>query len=248
MRKRRRKRQNLLILQAAFLAVFLVAFTYSKLSDISEPGNRKSIKTVEYETESTSVNNNNTNSRYLLLVNKDNKLPDDYDVDLKTLNNGRSQVDETIYSSLRDMLTDGSDQGLNFCVASAYRSRERQQEILDNDIDMYMSHGMDYEDAREEALKQVMPPGFSEHETGLALDIVSLDYQLLDENQEDTAENIWLRENCHKYGFILRYPKGKEDITGCSPESWHFRYVGREAAEYIMENGITLEEYIKCLK
>ncbi len=107
-----------------------------------------------------------------------------------------------------------------------------------------MAQGMDYDSVCGEALKQVMPPGYSEHETGLALDIVSADYQLLDDNQETTAENIWLRENCWKYGFILRYPADKEDITQISYESWHFRYVGEEAAEYITSNGICLEEYL----
>ena len=108
-----------------------------------------------------------------------------------------------------------------------------------------MSKGMDYEEAYNEATRQVMPPGYSEHETGLALDIVAADYQLLDDAQENTEENRWLRENCWKYGFILRYPKDKEDITQIDYESWHFRYVGTEAAEYIMKNNITLEEYIE---
>ena len=185
------------------------------------------------------------NSRYLVLVNKDNPLPEDYSVTLKTLNNGRSQVDETIYDALREMLTDGSNEGLNFCVASAYRSSKRQEEILNADIQAYMAQGMDYGSAYDEAVKQVMPPGYSEHETGLALDIVAVDYQLLDENQETTEENIWLRENCWKYGFILRYPADKEDITQIAYESWHFRYVGKEAAEYITKNGICLEEYLE---
>ena len=164
---------------------------------------------------------------------------------LKTLNNGYSQVDETIYDALKEMLTDGTNSGLNFCVASAYRSTSRQEEILNSDIEAYMSKGMDYEEAYDEATRQVMPPGYSEHETGLALDIVAADYQLLDDAQENTEENRWLRENCWKYGFILRYPKDKEDITQIDYESWHFRYVGTEAAEYIMKNNITLEEYIE---
>ena len=81
--------------------------------------------------------------------------------------------------------------------------------------------------------------------TGLAFDIVALDYQMLDQKQETTEENQWLREHCAEYGFILRYPKDKEDITGIDYESWHFRYVGVEIAEYIMENGISLEEFLE---
>ena len=100
----------------------------------------------------------------------------------------------------------------------------------------------------EEASKTLAYPGASEHATGLAVDIVSLDYQNLDDGQHYTAESTWLRENCHKYGFILRYPKGKEDITGISYESWHYRYVGKVVAKCIMENGITLEEYLEFVE
>ena len=89
-----------------------------------------------------------------------------------------------------------------------------------------------------------MPPGYSEHSTGLAFDIVALSYQMLNEKQEKTEENKWLQEHCAEYGFILRYPKGKEEITGISYESWHFRYVGTEISKYIMENGLTLEEFL----
>ena len=87
-----------------------------------------------------------------------------------------------------------------------------------------------------------MPPDCSEHATGLALDIVALDYQLLDDGQERTAENKWLKENAWRYGFILRYPAGREDVTGIDYESWHFRYVGKEAAEYMYGQGLLLEE------
>ncbi len=87
-------------------------------------------------------------------------------------------------------------------------------------------------------------PGYSEHATGLSLDITSEDYQNLDEKQADTAESKWLAENCYKYGFILRYPPEKADITGIIYEPWHYRYVGKEAAKEIKEKGITLEEYL----
>ena len=103
---------------------------------------------------------------------------------------------------------------------------------------------MGEEEARKDALMTVAPAHYSEHETGLAVDIVSVANQRLDETQEDTAANRWLRENCADYGFILRYPRGKEDVTGFSYESWHFRYVGKAAAKEIMQRGITLEEYL----
>lgn len=233
----RRRKRRLFILQVSAFVICAAA-----LLKMPAPASADHVvNSVKTTLENPSVEN----SRYLTLVNKNNKLPDDYSVNLKTLNNGYSQVDETIYDALKEMLTDGTNSGLNFCVASAYRSTSRQEEILNSDIEAYMSKGMDYEEAYDEATRQVMPPGYSEHETGLALDIVAADYQLLDDAQENTEENRWLRENCWKYGFILRYPKDKEDITQIDYESWHFRYVGTEAAEYIMKNNITLEEYIE---
>lgn len=233
----RRRKRRLFILQVSAFVICAAA-----LLKMPAPASADQVvRSVKTTLENPSVEN----SRYLTLVNKNNKLPDDYSVNLKTLNNGYSQVDETIYDALKEMLTDGTNSGLNFCVASAYRSTSRQEEILNSDIEAYMSKGMDYEEAYNEATRQVMPPGYSEHETGLALDIVAADYQLLDDAQENTEENRWLRENCWKYGFILRYPKDKEDITQIDYESWHFRYVGTEAAEYIMKNNITLEEYIE---
>ena len=90
-------------------------------------------------------------------------------------------------------------------------------------------------------------PGTSEHQTGLALDIVSAGYQLLDEAQEDTAEQKWLMEHCWEYGFILRFPEDKTEITGIGYEPWHYRYVGRETAEAIHKSGLCLEEYLQSL-
>ena len=107
-----------------------------------------------------------------------------------------------------------------------------------------MARGYGEEKAREEAATSVAYPGTSEHNLGLAVDIVARDYQILDDKQADTAEARWLEENCWKYGFILRYPTDKTDITGIIFEPWHYRYVGEEAAREIMERGICLEEYL----
>ena len=95
-----------------------------------------------------------------------------------------------------------------------------------------------------EAARWVAQPGTSEHQTGLALDIVAAGYQILDEEQEDTAEQKWLMENSWKYGFILRYPSEKSDITGIGYEPWHYRYVGKAAAADIYRTGVCLEEYL----
>lgn len=186
-----------------------------------------------------------TTDDLLVLVNKTHALPTGYDVELHWLENGSCAVAEEMYEALRMMLTDGSTQGREFVVASGYRSSEYQQQLLDEDIEASMlSEGLTWEQAYEKETRETMPPGYSEHETGLAVDIVALEYQILDREQENTPENIWLRENCSQYGFIVRYPKGSEDITQINYEPWHFRYVGYEAAEEIMGRGITLEEFL----
>ena len=153
-------------------------------------------------------------------------------------------LDREIYDSLLSMLQDGEKEGLKFWVASGYRSMERQRELLDEDIEALMKKGSSPSEAYEEVVQETMPVGCSEHATGLAVDIVAKDYQILDEKQAHTEEIRWLQNHCSRYGFILRYPEDKEDITKVSYESWHFRYVGEKAAEEIMEKGITLEEYL----
>ncbi len=181
----------------------------------------------------------------LILVNKDHAVPEDYIVNEHWLENRRVSVADEMYDALSAMLTAGSEEGKKFVVASGYRSAEIQQQLLDEDIAHDMrEYGMTWQEAYDLESLETMPAGHSEHETGLAVDVVSFDYQVLDDRQEYTEESIWLREHCQDYGFILRYPKDKEDVTGISYEPWHFRYVGAEAAKEIMERGITLEEYL----
>ena len=147
------------------------------------------------------------------------------------------------YEPLRQMLAAGRAEGLSFTVASAYRSTDSQRQLFDEDVEARVSEGMTEDEAREETARWTMPPGCSEHETGLAVDIVATDNQRLDDTQEQTPETIWLHENCWRFGFILRYPAGKEDVTGIDYESWHYRYVGIEAARYLTEQQLTLDEF-----
>ena len=107
--------------------------------------------------------------------------------------------------------------------------------------------GISYEKAYEEAGNTVAYPGTSEHQLGLAVDIVAKDYQQLDDKQANTEEAKWLKEHCAEYGFILRYPLDKTEETGIIFEPWHYRYVGKEAAKEIMEQGICLEKYLETL-
>lgn len=188
---------------------------------------------------------NREQSDLLVLVNKDHPLSEDYDVKMKTLDHSDKVAAEVIIQDLQNMLADGTGEGLRFCIASAYRSAERQQEILDQDIKKLTDKGMTEEEAYIQATKTVMPAGYSEHETGLAVDIVALSNQLLDDSQENTPETQWLHDNCDQYGFILRYPKEKTEITGIDYESWHYRYVGKEAAAYMKKHDLTFEEYLE---
>lgn len=181
----------------------------------------------------------------IILVNKNNPLPKNYEVELLTLPDGVNRAAKEAYEPLCNMLKAGQKEGLNFEICSSYRDVDRQRELFEEDIEVLIQQGYSYTKAYEKAAEETMPPGCSEHSTGLAFDIVALSYQMLDEGQENTAENKWLQEHCAEYGFILRYPQNKEDITSINYESWHFRYVGEEAAEYIMEKGITLEEYLE---
>lgn len=180
----------------------------------------------------------------ILLVNKEHPLPEHYQPNLERMREYGAEVDASILQPLRDMLAAGEKEGLSFWIASSYRSVERQRELLDEDIQTLVRQGYSYSEAYEEVTKETMPVGCSEHASGLAVDIVSKDYQILDERQARTDEILWLQENCSQYGFILRYPKEKEEITKVSYESWHFRYVGIAAAEEITKQGLTLEEYL----
>ena len=173
----------------------------------------------------------------LILVNSDHPLPEDYSVQLKELRNGH-HVDERIYPQLQQMFDDARAEGIYPFINESYRTAARQQEIMDKYIAGYEAEGMSHDEAVEAALEIVAVPGTSEHQLGLALDIIA------EYDEDSTATWVWLKENCARYGFILRYPAGKEEITGYSYEPWHFRYVGAEAAEEIMSRGITLEEYL----
>ena len=173
----------------------------------------------------------------LILVNADHPVPEDYSVTLKELRNDQ-WVDERIYPELQQMFDDARELGIYPLINESYRTAERQQEILDGYIASYEAEGLSEAEAEEQALAVVAKPGTSEHQLGLALDIIA-------ENEDDSTETWqWLKDNCWRYGFILRYPEDKAEITGITYEPWHFRYVGADAAQQITEQGITLEEYL----
>lgn len=180
----------------------------------------------------------------LILVNKQHTIPEDYEINLVSINGSR-QVDERIADDLREMLKSAREDGISLSIISAYRSGERQTSLFNNKIRKNMRAGMSYLTAYKEASGSVTPPGTSEHQLGLAVDILGSGYSSLTDEFSQTEAGIWLKDNCAEYGFILRYPEGKEYITGIIYEPWHFRYVGKKYAKEIMSRGITLEEYLE---
>ena len=183
----------------------------------------------------------------LVLANPWNPLPEGFDDDLQLKGDlkgfSHEQVDVRAYESLEKMLADGAKYNLSIC--SGYRSVAKQSSLFEGRVEDWMDKGYTREEAEKEVLKDTAYPGTSEHNTGLAADLLGGSYTWLSESFAETDAYKWLIANCAKYGFILRYPKGCEAITGYTFEPWHYRYVGVEAATYIMENELTLEEYLE---
>ena len=173
----------------------------------------------------------------LVLVNATHPLPENFTVKLKELRNGQ-HVDERIYPELQQMFDDARAVEIYPYINESFRAAERQQEIMNNYIASYEAQGLSHAAAVEKAHTIVAEPGTSEHQLGLAVDIVA------EYGADSTTTWQWLLENSWRYGFILRYPADKVDITGIDYEPWHFRYVGKEAAKEITERGLCLEEYV----
>ncbi len=182
----------------------------------------------------------------LLLINKQHPIPEDYTFELGTIK-GSMKCDARIIDDLLAMLQAAKDDGIYLVICSPYRDLNRQKVLFDRKVEAYMEKGMSYIDAYKYSSQAVTVPGASEHQIGLALDIVCNTYYSLNEGFGETEAGRWLQEHSHEYGFTLRYPKGKEYITSIEYEPWHFRYVGKEAAAVMREKGICLEEFIDSL-
>ena len=179
----------------------------------------------------------------LILVNPWNTVPEGYKVETSSLLNGES-VDSRCYSDLAAMLQECLAAGGSPIVCSAYRPHEKQVRLYQEQVDSLLAQGRTQEEAEAEAGTVVAVPGTSEHELGLAVDICDSENQNLDESQLETLTQQWLIKHCWDYGFILRYPVDKSEITGIIYEPWHYRYVGRKNAAKIHESGLCLEEYL----
>lgn len=182
----------------------------------------------------------------LLLINKQHPVPEDYTFTLGTIK-GQMKCDVRILDDLLAMLKAAKNDNINLVVCSPYRDINRQEVLFNRKVKAYMGMGMSYMDAYKTSSQAVTVPGASEHQIGLALDIVCDNYTYLDEGFGETPAGQWLAAHSCEYGFILRYPKGKEYITSIEYEPWHFRYVGKEAAKVIMGEKITLEEFVERL-
>lgn len=179
----------------------------------------------------------------LRLVSAAHPLPEDFEVPELTKLKGGHAIDSRVYPALQQMMDDCRAAGLNPVICSSYRTHDKQEELFRKKVNTLRKQGYSQEEAETEAARWVARPGTSEHETGLAVDIVDKSYQLLDEKQEQTPVQQWLMAHCAEYGFILRYSVEKSDLTGIGYEPWHYRYVGVEAAKAITEQGLCLEEY-----
>ena len=182
----------------------------------------------------------------VIVSNPWNIIPSDYKPELVSAESGYL-VDSSCRDALMQMLSDCRTAGHDVRIISAYRKHQTQIDLYNRKVWYYIDRGYNEADARKEAATIVAVPGTSEHELGLALDLVDASYQGLDEAQENTAAQKWLMEHCWEYGFILRYPNGKSSSTGIIYEPWHYRYVGKELAQELQTSGLCLEEYFSTL-
>ena len=248
--RRRQRRYREAMRNRAIAAVVLVALIVGAVfivkgckKDETLPGDDQQGQQTDTPEENTQEPPVNVDDELLTVVNPWNPLPEDWVCDLVTLSDGR-RVDSRCYEAFEKMMAACRDAGYAPFLCSAYRTQETQQSLYDNKVQRLMNSGMDEEEAKVEAAKAVAIPGTSEHQLGLAVDIVDANMQDLTDEQEKTETQKWLMANSWRYGFIHRYPNDKTDITGIIYEPWHYRYVGKAAAQDIFNRDITLEEYV----
>ena len=248
--RRRQRRYREAMRNRAIAAVVLVALIVGAVfivkgckKDETLPGDDQQGQQTDTPEENTQKPPANVDDELLTVVNPWNPLPEDWVCDLVTLSDGR-RVDSRCYEAFEEMMAACRDAGYAPFLCSAYRTQETQQSLYDNKVQRLMNSGMGEEEAKVEAAKAVAIPGTSEHQLGLAVDIVDANMQDLTDEQENTETQKWLMANSWRYGFIHRYPNDKTDITGIIYEPWHYRYVGKAAAQDIFNRDITLEEYV----
>lgn len=249
----KRKLNKKRVALVAFIFIFLIALIVNaiipdKTVETSADKTSNSEPEVEIKTESQTqqeepkVKKEITDWK-LMLANYENILPEDFEVEVVEIADDRL-FDARAIADLKKMINAMGKDGIsNIWVQSAYRSVERQKELYDKSVKGYLDEGKSREEAERLTEEYINKPGASDHNLGLAVD-----FNNVDNNFEDLKGFKWLQENAENYGFILRYPKDKEDITKISYESWHWRYVGEEHAKKMNKLNMCLEEYIEHLQ
>lgn len=228
-----------MILLILFIAVLLIMYFVPNSSRRLEQAQKNYAENGESEID---------NSWAYFLINEEFPLAEDYEPELDLVQ-GTFMMDERCAEYARAMIAAAEEDGVYLNVVSAYRSISKQEENLEAYTQRLMNEGMNEDDARAAALTEIAEPGTSEHNAGLALDILTPDWWETHDDVtadfENTEEFLWLQSNAHKYGFILRYPKEWETTTGYIYEPWHYRFVGVYYANEIKESGLPFEYYYK---
>ena len=239
----------LLIITVLLIALaFVLTYLFNNNSGDEEVSETTAAtETTPAETE-PEEDENIDNAWAMFLVNSKNPLPKNYDDMIKTEVVFKSwkdyELDVRAADYIERMIDAAKEDGIDLLVVSAYRTIGYQQQNFDNSVQDRMNRGMSYDDAYADTLREVALPGESEHNAGLALDIMCEEYQSMDDDGfENTDAFKWLDKHAAEYGFILRYPKGKYDVTGIIYEPWHYRFVGVYYANEIKKSGLCLEEY-----
>ena len=238
-------RRNILIMATVILVVFvIIKFIIPKKETTS---NTNTVEVAKVSKTNIEENNNIIAKEQLdwklTLVNQANKLPENYEMKLSSIDQYR-KFDSRAIQYLQDMIEDMREDGVrNIWVQSSYRSVEEQEVVYNNKVKYYKEQGKTQKEAERLTEETINKPGHSEHSLGLAVD-----FNYVNGEFEETKAFKWLKENGEDYGFILRYPKEKENITKVTYEPWHWRYVGKENAKKINELGMCLEEYIEEIK
>ena len=181
----------------------------------------------------------------LILVNPSHRLPDDFSVETAALPADPDvRFDARAVGNLEKLVDACEQAGHSIIIRGAFRTLDQQQELFDNKTQKYLKQGLSQEEAEEKAATVVAYPGTSEHELGLAVDIVSADNLDLNTKQEDTPTQKWLMAHSWEYGFVLRYPPEKKALTGIIYEPWHYRYIGRTVAEVMKKEDLCFEEFL----
>lgn len=254
LKKKRQKRilHNGIVIAIRVVAILLTLFLAVKVTDILFSSVSRSFRTqgmnksavAKEDTSKPQSEETAKTTEPLLLVNSKNKLEETFMPQLVEVF-PTIYVDKSAAEGLINMINATNAEGQSLYVASGYHTKERQKVLYEAKVKEYITKGSTKKEASKQAQNEIAPPDVSDYQTGLAVDIASDDDTIDISEFSKSSGYQWLLLHCKEYGFILRYPENKEDKTGMTFNPSHFRYVGKEAAEKIMEQGITLEEYVE---